>query len=502
MIIGGRKFSGLPFLTVVVFVLAGWLFFHNFDKPSVFTDEVIYAQTGLQYAVGDFHANLEHPFLGKMLIGVFAFLGGLSDFWVRLPGMLFGVGIILAVFIFIKKVTNKNWLALGSSLTLLFAPEFLWTSPRALLDNPLAFFSFLSLVSFWFFLKSVKEPEKFSKGWLGLCFVSFILAFSCKFTAILLAPVFLFSYLSLMPWKRKDLLQQVKFIIFWFAISVLIFLLIHYTIFPHYRAWIWSLWDHWGPQAPEMVVGHDAFLAGKTYGVLPWWTYLYYSLFGFESNPGYSLIFLIFAPVVIFTNLFLRGKSFFNDLTQNPFLQFLILGFLVFSLVLSFKQYRYLILLTPSLVVALALSLNAICERFRNGRFKNAEKVIAVIFGFVLLLQFWQIRPYFLGRRIDGYKLAASVIAKNLTSHHNLIFAFAYPDVLNWYLPQYPFPHGYYPTRDIDIPDYRKAAIIVVDKNMSQRYPADPILAYLKEHRLDFEEERVDNLTIFNRIVF
>lgn len=501
MIINYRRLIQPVFLTFV-FVLAGCLFFNNFDKPSVFTDEVIYAQAGLQYVVGDFHANLEHPFLGKMLIGVFAFLGGLSDFWVRLPGMLFGVATVLAVFFFVKKVTAKNWLALGSSLALLFAPEFLWTSHRALLDNPLAFFSFLSLVSFWFFLKSLKESEKFSKGWLGLCLVSFILAFSCKFTAILLVPVFLFSYLSLMPWKRKDFLQQVKFIIFWVAISVLIFLLIHYNIFPHYRAWIWSLWDHWGPQAPEMVVGHDAFLAGKTYGVLPWWTYLYYSLFGFEGNPGYSLAFLILVPPIFLADLLLRGKSFFRDLMQNSFLQFFILGFLFFSFVLSFKQYRYLILLTPSLVVALALSLNRIVERIRNGRFKNAEKAMAIIFGFVLLLQFWQVKSYFFGRRIDGYKLAAPLIAKNLTGHHNIIFAFAYPDVLNWYLPQYPFPHGYYPTRDIDIPDYKNAAIIVVDKNMSQRYPNDPILSYLKEHRMDFAEEKVDNLTVYNRITF
>ncbi len=248
--------------------------------------------------------------------------------------------------------------------------------------------------------------------------------------------------------------------------------------------------------------GARRLLAGKTYGVLPWWTYLYYSLFGFEGNQGYSVAFLIFVPAVIIADLLLKGKSFLRDLTQNPFWQFLLFGFLVFSFVLSFKQYRYLVLLTPSLVVALALSLNVIVEKFRNGRFKSAEKAMAIIFGFVLALQFWQAKPYFLERRVDGYKLAASLIAKDLMPHHNLIFAFAYPDVLNWYLAQYPFPFGYYPTRDSDIPDYGKAAIIVVDKNMSQRYPHDPILSYLKEHQKDFTEEKVDNLTIFNRVVF
>ena len=87
-------------LTFGVFAYSLFNFFYNLDAESFYTDEVVYSLCGLEYLQGNFTRNLDHPFLGKYLIGLSLRLLGKSDFSARFPCALFGflAGVVLFFF--------------------------------------------------------------------------------------------------------------------------------------------------------------------------------------------------------------------------------------------------------------------------------------------------------------------------------------------------------------------------------------------------------------------
>ncbi len=105
-------------------------------------------------------------------------------FWARVPNVLLSVIFGLVLFFWSRSLFG-NTAALGSVMLYGFCPDILAHSGLATADLPVAFFFFLTLVSFYFYLRKPGNALLVATGlFAGLTFLS-------KFSAVLLLPVLL-----------------------------------------------------------------------------------------------------------------------------------------------------------------------------------------------------------------------------------------------------------------------------------------------------------------------
>ena len=189
--VGGLIFLGL--LTRLVFLG---------NPAEVVFDEVHFGKFASAYFTGDYYFDI-HPPLGKLLIAGGAWLGGYADYiqhngvfsfesisvdygatpyiWFRFLPAVFGALVPLAVYLFVKSLGVKSYLALLSGFSLVLDNALLTQSRFILLDSFLIFFGFLGLAVF-FFSRSADYPLpklilagallalSFSIKWTGLAF--------------------------------------------------------------------------------------------------------------------------------------------------------------------------------------------------------------------------------------------------------------------------------------------------------------------------------------------
>jgi predicted membrane-bound dolichyl-phosphate-mannose-protein mannosyltransferase len=272
-----------------VFAYSLFNFFYNIDAESFYTDEVIYSQAGIEYLQGAFTRNLEHPFLGKYLIGLSLRLLGKSDLNARLPCALFGFLTGLVLCFFVKELTeprrSRQQASPGESQRIAGAqsvpsnfyvgliaivlwstsPLVLWVSRRAILDAFLVFFFTLSLFMFWRFLRSDKIKYALAGG------ISLGLALSCKLTAAVIFAILL-AYLAVGE-RRIPKPATLSGL----ALALLIGSLILFASYAPMRDNLSQVFrvmgEHW---SVEQRQGHRVIVGGMIYDKQPWWTYLYW----------------------------------------------------------------------------------------------------------------------------------------------------------------------------------------------------------------------------------
>jgi hypothetical protein len=120
----------------LVLITGSFLRIHNLGEPSLWIDEG-YSINGAQAVTehnypllpsGDVYTN---QILASYLIAGTTALFDFDPFipWsARAPSVFFGIAIILAVFLFTRRITNNNWLALGAAIIVAFLPwEIAWS---------------------------------------------------------------------------------------------------------------------------------------------------------------------------------------------------------------------------------------------------------------------------------------------------------------------------------------------------------------------------------------
>jgi len=223
--------------------------------------------------------NLEHPPLGKYLIGLSMIINGDYPLSWRLPSILFTSSLPLIIFFTVRKLENDIVAAICSAFllfdTLLFNEGFL-----ALLDVYLAFFIALSLLS------AVYNRLLLSSIFIGL-------AAATKFSgAFLVFPMFIYLLFGTKESKLKIILTSFIIpILTWFFVNIPIILVLGI------REWIQSVLAALSWHTTSRPIGPPT--------SFPWeWLYNK-NPFYFHFNPDYSASVNVPAYILSFISLFL-----------------------------------------------------------------------------------------------------------------------------------------------------------------------------------------------------
>ena len=196
----------------------------NIGTGSLSTwDEAVYANvSGNIVETGDWlimHEGgkpwFDKPPLYMWCTAFFYNIFGINEFSVRLTSGLFGVAIVLLVYIFAKKIGNINT-AILAALILLASPHYLHFAKMGMLDVAVTFFITLMIYLFW-----MGQDRPSYLFWSGIVL---LFAYLTKGFAAILGPAIIFLY-CLFSGNLKLLINR-KFV-FGISISLLMIVVWH-----------------------------------------------------------------------------------------------------------------------------------------------------------------------------------------------------------------------------------------------------------------------------------
>lgn len=144
---------------------------------SSYFDEIYHARTALEHIEGIYPYEISHPPLGKLIISLGIRLFGMTPFGWRVMGTLFGVLMLPALYVFLKKMFGGT--AVPACCTTIFAFDFMhFVQTRiATIDTYGVFFTILMYLFMYIYLQTDRDDVLLSrKKWLvplalsGLCF--------------------------------------------------------------------------------------------------------------------------------------------------------------------------------------------------------------------------------------------------------------------------------------------------------------------------------------------
>ena len=154
---------------------------------SAYFDEIYHVRTAEEHIEGIKPYEISHPPLGKLIIGLGIRAFGLNPFGWRFMGVLFGILMLPALYVFIKNLFGST--AVASAGTLIFAFDFMhFVQTRiATIDTYAVFFIILMYLFMYRFITAPRD--EFAPRWKatlplflsGLCFG---LGAACKWTCI------------------------------------------------------------------------------------------------------------------------------------------------------------------------------------------------------------------------------------------------------------------------------------------------------------------------------
>ncbi len=118
---------------------------------------------------------------------------GVSEFAARFPSALFGLGLVLMLYLFLTRLRDANT-ALLAALMLALNLQMIGLNRMALTDSVLIFFTTLSLVAFWLGFQTTRER----RPWMWICYAAMGIATLAKGPVGFLVPLIVVAlYLSL-----------------------------------------------------------------------------------------------------------------------------------------------------------------------------------------------------------------------------------------------------------------------------------------------------------------
>ena len=152
---------------------------------SMYFDEIYHGRTAYEHLHNIYPYEITHPPLGKLLIALGVELFGMTPFGYRSMGTLFGVLMLLPLYVLLKNMFGRTRVALCG--TILYAFEFMhFTQTRiATIDTYALFFLLASFLFMWRWI-SAPYDWKLGRTWkeLALSGLMFGLGCACKWTVI------------------------------------------------------------------------------------------------------------------------------------------------------------------------------------------------------------------------------------------------------------------------------------------------------------------------------
>lgn len=203
-------------------------------KNSTYFDEIYHARTAYEYIHKLPVYEWTHPPLGKIFIASGIKFFGMTPFGWRFAGTLFGIFMLPAIYIFIKKVFGKTALSLCG--TILLASDFMHfaQSRIATIDVYVTFFIMLMFLFMFKYYNDGLFNKNRAKGHfiLALCGLSFGLAVASKWTGLYAgAGIALVFTLAIIDSYKKDKYCFLRKLITTGCLCVVFFIIIPVIIY-------------------------------------------------------------------------------------------------------------------------------------------------------------------------------------------------------------------------------------------------------------------------------
>ena len=186
----------------VLLILCGILFFWNLGALGLTDrDEGRNAEAGREMLeTGDwmsptfnYEPRYAKPVLVYWLMSASYKTFGVSEFAARFPSALFGLGLVLMLYLFLTRLRDANTGLLGALMVALNL-QMIGLNRMALTDSVLIFFTTLSLFAFWLGFQTTRER----RPWMWICYVAMGIATLAKGPVGFLVPLIVVAlYLSL-----------------------------------------------------------------------------------------------------------------------------------------------------------------------------------------------------------------------------------------------------------------------------------------------------------------
>ena len=152
---------------------------------SMYFDEIYHGRTAFEHLRGIFPYETTHPPLGKEIIAVSLSFFGMTPFGWRFPGAIFGVVLLIVLYIFIKNLFGKTAVAVCGTLLLGFDFMRFVQTRIATIDTYGVFFILLSYYFMYRYITTDKRaPFRKTLAPLGLCGLFFGLGCASKWIVI------------------------------------------------------------------------------------------------------------------------------------------------------------------------------------------------------------------------------------------------------------------------------------------------------------------------------
>ena len=361
---------------------------YELGSKSLWLDEILQVLVSKNSMPGVLEGVSHHlsPPLDYMILHFFLYFGD-SEFIARLPSAIFGILAIILIYA-VGKMLFGTKEGLISALLLSISPMHIWYSQEARMYS---LFTFLSLLSFFFFYRAIKDNDKIM--WIGFTLSTFLCVYTHYFAffVVLVQALFLLSVRIMHIYERNlsDNIDRTIFSGFIFSIIIVFLLFI--------------------PWLNVFLDVSEGLHRGLWFGLQPELLSFFGSIFGSFNYlgyipPGHSFL-QYFAINLLYISLFLCGivasvKSYRN---QTVLLFFWVMVPVVFLFFLSYYHIgpltavRYLIFILPiylivisrgiiSISQSISQSTNRLNSKLAQTRIQINDTQLFIIFIIILLL--------------------------------------------------------------------------------------------------------------------
>lgn len=411
----------------------------------------------------DFTRELRHyhPPVFIYLISFCTWLGGISEFFIRLPSIVFGVLNCLLLYFGSLIIFDKHRRLIGiiSSFLLAVMPLHIDASKQAIWHCMSSFLSTLILIIFIHSLKKHKDIFLFIIFLiLGVYFATFEYSFIVGITLIIS------TLMVKNVWTSKKEIITSSVILGLLSLSSLIILI-----------FLWAggvLRLHLFKNLIFFVKytkhGHPVYFLGKTIYHLPWWSYIYWYI------QAYPLFLILFISSLIYLTYLLFSKKLQRHLLPLPI-------FLAILLAAMFRQHIigpiYSLHTTPIFCL-----LGGMLAAHLLTNHNLYQKLVSITF--LIFLTMTSIFSVVRSRDNDNKFKDTAQFLESAASPTDAILSW-YGSILNVYLPNHrieSYPFGNIDTSLLCKIKMHKFKFIVFHECYLERWPEDPGYYYVSKN--------------------